>query len=399
MPLFNPNPNDTLQLLGEEFVVLPHPNAPMMAYGQEGGRATIFKVRDRVGSDFALKVFKPTFVDARQPEVAKRLAPYARIPGLRAADRRVVPPSNGAPRSALEQAVVMPWIQGITWFDVLTQVKARGGHIRVEAAIHLCQRFLGVLRSLEDRGAAHTDIAAGNVVIDPTSLEVELVDLEELFGPDFSTPPALTRRTPGYTRDNLGSSTNGFWRADGDRFAGAVLAAEILALSAPDLGTMSHGDSFFDPETIGLPRAPHYQSVVDYLKRLVPGFSELFMRTWSATALCECATIAECASSIEALAVHTAIPAGDFFALPRPRSPERPTPSAIPQPEFDDEEARAAAIRWTPLPGWQPPKALPPLVPPHAPPRATFDGRVPFYALLVIVLVIILASVVAANVR
>src|SRR5262249_3032065 len=147
-----------------------HPSAPRMAYAQEGSRATIFQVRDQNGNDFALKVFKQAFRDPRQAEIAGHLAEYRQLPGLRAAHRRAVAAGKPPFAPALDHAVVMPWIGGKTWFDVLGQVKASDEHLEVRTAVHLCRRVLDVLRMLEARGAAHTDIAAGNVVIDTASL-------------------------------------------------------------------------------------------------------------------------------------------------------------------------------------------------------------------------------------
>lgn len=394
MSSFNPDPNDRITLFGEEFVVQMHPNAPDMAYAQEGGRATIFKLSDRNGRHHALKVFKPRYVDPAQSAVAERLARYCTLPGMRAAHRRVVREHDGHARASLDQAVAMPWIEGTTWFDILNRAKVRGDHLQVGAAVHLCRRFLEVLRSLEAHGVAHTDIAAGNVVIDLVSLDVQLVDLEDLFGPGFPPPVTLTGRTSGYARDTF--SKTEFWSGAGDRFAGAVLAAEILALSAPELAPTCHGDSFFDPTTIGAPDSPQYRSVVDYLRGLVPDFAALFVRAWAASDLAGCATIAECASCIDAIAARTPSPDSDFLVAARHGADD------------EDREARlAATVRWVNLFDGEPIRVPPTPISPLPSPVPNVLGTGPrrrdrhrmtvsFYAVMVVILCAIMIAGIAA---
>lgn len=363
MTQFDPNPGDTVEVCEEAFVVQVHPSAPRMAYAQEGGRATIFQVRDARGNDFALKVFKQAFRDPRQAEIARRLTEYRQLPGLRAAHRRVVAAGKPPFAPALDHAVVMPWIGGKTWFDTLAHVKANDEHVKQQTAIHLCHRFLDVLRALEGRGAAHTDIASGNVVIDMASLDVQLVDLEDLFGPDFPRPALVTRRTPGYTRDGL-AGAGGFWTARGDRFAGVVLAAEILALSHPVLARMSRGDSFFDPAAIGDCDVPQFRAVMDYLRGLAPEFAELFQRAWTAPTLADCATLAECATSLEPLARRTPPPDGEFFVS------SVGFPIILPTPvRGEDDDARRRAIVWKPLDLAAPQPPVPARPPPSLPSR------------------------------
>jgi hypothetical protein len=338
MRSFDPSPDDQIALFGEDFVFQAHPGARRMVYAQEGTRATLFKIRDSRNGDFALKVFKESFRDPQQHTVAERLARYKAIAGLQAADRRVVLPGDAGLPPALELSVVMPWIQGITWFDALQRAR-RGEHLCPEAAIHLCRRFLAVLQSLEERGLAHTDVAAGNVVIDLASLTVQLIDLEELFGPSFVAPPKVTGRTPGYTRKDLGVPTAGFWTAAADRFAGAVLAAEILVLSSPTLAPTSNGDSFFEPDSIGQPDAPRFRAAVEYLRQLSPSFAQLFEQAWTAPTLADCPPIAEYARPIEVLAGQTRPPSGDPFR----RALRAPSVTAAP-----------AATLSGPVGGWTP---------------------------------------------
>lgn len=344
MPLFSPNPSDKLDLFDEEFVVQEHPAVPKMAYAQEGSRATTYKIRDQLGEDFALKVFKAQFRDPRQPQIAKQLSRYKALQGLRAADRRVVPADDASSKNGLALAVVMPWIQGYTWFDLLNKPRRTDTCLRTEVAIHLCWRFLLALRALEDLFASHTDIASGNIIVDMESFEVQLIDLEEMHGPRLTQPAKTTRRTPGYTHNNLNLTDDGFWVREGDRLAGAILAAEMLALADPELAPMSHGDSFFDPASIGDAGAPRFRQMVDYLKRLSPRFSQLFEQAWTAKTLAACPMIADLADSIEPLAKAAPVPIGDpFIGRMEQISWAPPAGPAAPP--------TSSGVTWIPLPG------------------------------------------------
>jgi hypothetical protein len=344
VPAFSPSPSDKLDLFGEEFTVQEHPGALNMAYAQEGSRATTYKIRDQLGEDFALKVFKAQFRDPRQPQIATQLSRYKALQGLRAADRRVVPADDASSKNGLALAVVMPWIQGYTWFDLLNKPKRTDKCLRTEVAIHLCWRFLLALRALEDLFASHTDIASGNIIVDMESFEVQLIDLEEMHGPRFTQPAKTTRRTPGYTHNNLDLTDDGFWVREGDRLAGAILAAEMLALADPELAPMSHGDSFFDPASIGDARAPRFRQMVDYLQRLSPRFSQLFEQAWKAATLAACPMIADLADSIEPLAKAAPVPIGDPFIGRTEQISSAPPagPSAPPT---------SSGVTWIPLPG------------------------------------------------
>src|SRR5689334_9052733 len=94
---FAPGPGEALHLLGEVFLVQPHPGAPSMAYAAEGRRAFVYQVRDpRTGENLALKVFKPKFRDPDLAQVAARLTQFRHLEGLKTAARRIVPPTDPA---------------------------------------------------------------------------------------------------------------------------------------------------------------------------------------------------------------------------------------------------------------------------------------------------------------
>src|SRR5690606_41719315 len=84
-----------------------------------------------------------------------------------------------------------------------------------------------------------------------TGPSVELtsrVDVGDLYTPWLTPPPMVPAGTPGY-QDRQVSQT-GQWHAAGDRFAGAVLMAEMLGWAHAEVRESAFGESYFDPEEL-----------------------------------------------------------------------------------------------------------------------------------------------------
>lgn len=139
MPAFNPAPGQAISLFDEEFTVEPHPKVPSIAYAREGGRGTIYEVCDTRGQAFALEVFKRRAQRTDQSRTTQRLRAYAGMRGLRAAYRRVVPGAASGGSEALAGSLLMPWIDGDTWFDVLQRAKTGIDCLAPGAALQLCR--------------------------------------------------------------------------------------------------------------------------------------------------------------------------------------------------------------------------------------------------------------------
>jgi hypothetical protein len=74
---------------------------------------------------------------------------------------------------------------------------------------------------------------------------VALVDLEDLYGPDLAQPDKLPGGSPGYAHK---TAPTGLWSADADRFAGAVLLAEMLGWCDARVCQAAFGETYFDPD-------------------------------------------------------------------------------------------------------------------------------------------------------
>jgi len=77
--------------------------------------------------------------------------------------------------------------------------------------------------------------------------QVELVDVEQLYSPDLPETERSMAGSPGYAH---ATAASGIWEQAGDRFAGAILLAEMLTWSSPRIRDEAAGDSFFEPSEL-----------------------------------------------------------------------------------------------------------------------------------------------------
>jgi serine/threonine protein kinase len=347
----DPAPGEAIQLFGERYTVQPHPGAPHMAFCAEAGRAHVYQLRNFKGEPFAFKVFKSKFRTPNLVNATQNLKKFEHFPGLRAAKRQIVLPSDPASRTYrnLEYAVLMHWIEGRTWFDVLGIARNNGFSISRSTAILLCNNLLTVIEGLERDNIAHTDISPGNVVVDLNTYNVELLDLEDMYIPGAEPPPFLNIGSTGY-RHYTGDQGVTCWRPEGDRYAAAVLAAEILILSDRGLVNSMTDDGFFTTHCKNHQGALRYNKAERLLKSIAPDFASVFDRTWRAASLQECPRISELREGVRDLA-------GQLIASPHP-----PSPPSNP------------GVRWEPLYGDKPAKSPRGYAP--APPRPTRDETI-----------------------
>ena len=225
--MFNPDLTTQLSINGSTFAFSPHPAVSSLVWGQEGRRAVVYRIKEtrRLGDNapFALKVFRPVHRRPALVDAAATLTTYAHLPGMRVAEQYVLTREAYSElierHEDLEYAMVMPWIEGATWFDHLHEKRP----LSLKESRLLAKHMARVLSGLEERGLAHCDLSSPNVIIAPSLTELDLVDVEDFYGPDMPEPPSLPAGSQGYQHK---TSAEGQWGPLGDRFAGAVLIAE-----------------------------------------------------------------------------------------------------------------------------------------------------------------------------
>jgi len=284
--MFNPTLNTQLEIDGVNYSFSPHPVVPSIVWGQEGRHAIVFRLQpDRGGHAYALKVFRPVFRHEGLVEAADEIAYYSELPGMRVCKQKTLTRETHLELinqyEDLDYAMLMPWIEGQTWFDILQTKKT----VSPDQSRALTESMAWVLYALELNYLAHCDLSSGNVIVNPDFLDVDLIDVEDLYSPWVEPPPYVSLGSVGYQHKSVRES--GQWGPLGDRFAGAVLMAEMLAWTHADVRKMAHGESYFEPDELQKENE-RYELLISVLEVYNPGFAEAFAQAWRSTSLDNC---------------------------------------------------------------------------------------------------------------
>jgi hypothetical protein len=314
---FRPNVHDELTLNGVTYRIAEHPAAPGIPYGQEGRAGIVYQLLPSptgrgVGGEgaMALKVFRARFRTPALVSQAEKLAAFADLPGLTVCRRTVLTPQRNADllrrEPDLTYAVLMPWIEGPTWVEVMLEKRP----LTPQQALDLARAFADILSRMEQNGIAHCDLSGPNVLLpmlaQPTAdrrpqtayrppSTVELVDVEGLYAPGLPRPEALPSGSSGYAHR---TAREGLWGPTADRFAGAVLLAEMLGWGDESVREACYGETYFDPaEMPSVAQASacdRYQTLLSALARHYgQPVADLFERAWTSETLADCPTFGE----------------------------------------------------------------------------------------------------------
>ncbi|GCE06554.1 serine/threonine-protein kinase [Dictyobacter aurantiacus] len=292
---FHPHQGMLLPIGAAYYHFLPHPYFPddrQEVFVLEGGEAFVYKLH-HLGEkrDYALKVMKPGFRDPYSLQVARHLAQYTNVPGLFLARRTCLTreqyPTLIRRFPELEYAVLMPWLESRTWTGLLLDPVA-SRHYTPSNARKLATATAHVLWNLEDRLLAHTDIAGSNVVLSPDVQQIQLIDLDAMYIHGLKMPKRHSRGSPGYQHPN--QDERGQWRADGDRFAGAILLAEMLTWWNPIIRaeTPEGSESLFSPQELQRRDATRWRRVRRTLEQMNPALRDLFDQAWASRRIEDC---------------------------------------------------------------------------------------------------------------
>ena len=279
-----------------------HPAAPGLPYGQKGRRGTVYQVE--VAADHslhALKVFTDFFQDERNALSAARLASFAGMPGLQACYRKVIIPQRypdliqAYPQ--LLYGVMMPWIHGDTWCDLVNALEP----LYPDQCLLLARDLVGVLIEMEKRAIAHCDLSGANLLLTLNPIKVNLVDVEEIYSPDLVSPDSrkLPAGTPGYAH---ATAAGGLWNRYADRFAGAVLIAEFLGWSSESVRQKSYEYQYFDQKEVQT-NSPRFQLLRETIRRLWGRqTADAFSHAWFSQQLENCPSFSDWISILNGLA-------------------------------------------------------------------------------------------------
>ena len=310
--------NERIAIGGQPYRVAEHPALPGIPYIQRGGRGFVIQLVRPDGERLALKYFKLKYRVPELVTVAAALDRYADIPGLRAAHRTVFTRTHHAALldqyPALEYGMLMPWLPGVTWYDLVT-TKAP---ISPRESVRLAQAASSIMAGLESRAVAHCDIAGGNVMVERRAAQIELVDIEEMYGAELPRPVEAPAGQDGYQHRT--SRDNGQWQPEGDRFGGAVLLAEMLGWSDGRIRANSADEHFFAASELQDADSGRYRLMRDVLSTSFgPPVGELFEAAWRSLTLADCPPLASWRDTLSAIPVDAQ--PESLASMPHPTSP------------------------------------------------------------------------------
>jgi hypothetical protein len=295
---FNPQAGQTVTIRDTIYQIAEHPAAPDFPFGQEGRAGIVYQL---VGESepIALKVFKPRFVTPDLVSLADQIESFAVIPGLSVCHRKVLTPQQDASllRQApeLTYAVLMPWITGPSWMQILLDKPS----FTPQQSLSLAQALTQMLSIMEQKGIAHCDLSAANLLFPSLAgtatqesfSPVELVDVEQIYARNLNRPEMIPSGSDGYAHKSV--RTERMWNVKADRFAGAVLLAEILSWCEPIIQDAAWGESFFDQHELQQ-SCDRYHLLHQTLGRAWGAHvAGLFQRAWHADLLDDCPTFGE----------------------------------------------------------------------------------------------------------
>jgi peptide/nickel transport system substrate-binding protein len=286
---FQPQVREELEIDGTTYRVAEHPNAPGMPFGQEGRQAIVYQL----GADDerrALKVFKPRFSTPSLVLLADQIARLASLPGLQVCQRTVLTARRHTALLRrfpdLTYAVLMPWVEGPTWQEIVLEKR----ELTPEESLRIARALAEVLVTMEERGIAHCDLSGPNLILSPDLAQaaVALVDVEGIYAPGLSQPEVLPAGSPGYAHR---TAPQGLWSQQADRFAGAVLLAEVLGWSDAGVRDAAWGENYFHSPEMQR-ESERYGTLVSVLRsNWGDPLANLLTAAWHSDTLPDCPTL------------------------------------------------------------------------------------------------------------
>jgi hypothetical protein len=185
----------------------------------------------------------------------------------------------------------MPWVKGNTWSGILAAGRNGGlAPFNRYSATRLATNFAVTIARLEEMGIAHCDLAGQNIIIEPHSEFIQLIDVEDMFRPKAPPPAHIPAGTAGYQHRTSG---RGQWSPEADRFAAAILICEMLTWHDPAVRAISFEESYFEPRELQSGHSSRLDAMLRALAQLDPRLSALLNSAWNSQSLSECPRVAD----------------------------------------------------------------------------------------------------------
>jgi len=305
---FQAEVNQELVIDSVPYHIAEHPAAPGIPYGQEGRQAIVYQLAAPDEEKRALKVFKPRYRLPALVSLADKLERFADLPGLSVCRRTVLSARRHGDllrqHPDLTYAVLMAWVEGPTWMEVLLEKR----ELSPEQSLTLARSLAEILATMEEQGLAHCDLSGPNVLL-PALLPspaggrgvggeggVALVDVEQLHAPGLERPELLPGGSPGYAHK---TAPDGLWDSTADRFAGAVLLAEMLGWCDERVREAAWGENYFDPAEMQQDCERYHILVKVLREHWGDSVATLFGRVWCSETLADCPAFGEWLVALE----------------------------------------------------------------------------------------------------
>ncbi len=337
MNLSDFKPGDELVIDKVSYIVQPSPDPNLKKpkpYIEVGGNGYVVQLlRPKTNTLHALKAFNQT--DARMLEYTQVLRKnrIAELPGLSAAERFIIDPKTHTyltkKYSDLVYAVLMPWVKGNTWFEVLgdnAKNKKYIAEFTQTKSLYLAKELARVLMELEKRSFAHCDVCSNNIILDLKNPSVSLIDIEDMYLPGTSRPDEFLGGQPGYGHPKTAGDHQ--WMPEADRFGGGLLICETLCWYHPEIRVASGIESFFEKDEL-LSHNTKYVQLKDILEAQGdPTLVPLFESLWQSDSIQACPKIAQWYETLDLIAQKRGIVGQSLIK----RKFIQTVPTPIPQP-------------------------------------------------------------------
>lgn len=303
MKIFSPGVGEPIEIRNESYHFQPIPNFPLTLYKADKENSDVYLLKRHSDSVlFALKVFKnDKYRGERLANSTEKLLQFNTLYGLDEITNRICITQNKNKQLVekfpeLQYSILMPWIRGETWKEIVGHKKG----LDFQKSLRISQKLATILATLEINGIAHCDISGDNLMIDIDDERLQLIDLEDIFAPNFKRPNVAVKGKDGYQHSTLLQvEDSDQWCGEGDRFAGAVLISEILCWHDPKIRSASDYEQYFiSKDDIQKDNSPRYQLMLEVLHETNEDAKQLFLQAWHSKSLLDCPPLVEWAECL-----------------------------------------------------------------------------------------------------
>lgn len=249
----------------------------------------------------------------------------------------------------MDGALLMPRIDGVDWACLADDLRAGDLVLQRDQRLTLAHRLTELVAILESHGCAHRDLSSANVFVDVSSLAVRLIDFDSFYHHSLPRPAETTCGTAGYAApwlwkcDRMDAPAS--WMEGADRFALAILIAELLVL---DNGSpLAEEGGMFRQDNLRIRRGDTFDHVRSKVAGAFPDIAAMLDRALFANRFEECPAAAEWQILLDHLLGHRIVPSltdvqtPDFVRFVKSLTRRQPACPLWPVPRLEDIPAPA----------------------------------------------------------